>query len=275
MTSIDSIPKLNDQNYSEWSCKMKDHLRLRSLWSIVIDHEKEPAAPDQPGKVIERCGFVAKDHLGNVTTVNLNYLGRLDRYNAARTSYFNRSFEAAGTIAVTLSDSIRIRYVDDKYDNPTTLWNGIKTDFENVIKLGDKHQLMKRLVACKLEDFPSVSAWVTTLERIINDLKVCGTEVDDNFRYLNLRSNLPDAPAEWAKFKKSIQLTDNKDRAAYFVAQLHAFEAEYRSAHGVAPGDPLFVKNADSSAFGSKPSSVGVMTPEDPPEQWPRNQRKV
>jgi hypothetical protein len=70
-----------------------------------------------------------------------------------------------------------------------------KTDFEKVIKLDDRLEKAK-LTDCKLERYPSISAWITAQETIINDLAICDINIDNAWRTFYIISKLPNND-EW------------------------------------------------------------------------------
>jgi hypothetical protein len=148
--------------------------------------------------------------------------------------YQEKDTKACGTICLALEPSIRARYRADKFeDDPQALWNTIKSDLEEVIKLDAKHEQQK-LATCKIEDYPSVNVWISAQERIINDLAICGISVTNEWRVFYIMSNLPTSP-EWLGFTTSMNISGKADNPSSIIAQLQVFEANLRRQKGIAP----------------------------------------
>jgi len=166
---------------------------------------------------------------------------------------------ANGTICAHLEPSIRSRYKDDKFDDPQVLWEAIQTDFEKVIELECRFEMAK-LTDCKLEQYPSISKWITALEKNINDLAICNITIDDAWRKIYILSNLPNNK-EWRNFVRTLELTKKADMVAIITSHLPSFEATLRRAKGLSPDAKLFLKKmgrgGTSKGNGSKSESRG------------------
>jgi hypothetical protein len=163
-SSASTITKLNQNNYRAWALDMKDVLKQLSLWRIVTGEERVPIPPAQPPIVSEAAGRTIHHPIPDLKKWDFQpesddekYLQRYEKFMYDYEKYQEKRIKACGTICLTLEPSIRARYRADKFeDDPQALWNAIKSDFEEVIKLDGKHEQQK-LATCKLEDYSCVS----------------------------------------------------------------------------------------------------------------------
>jgi transposase InsO family protein len=245
--STTTITKLNPSNYRAWALDMKDVLKQLSLWRIVTGEERVPIPPAQPPIVSEAAGRTIHHPIPDLKEWDFKpesddekYLQRYEKFMSDYEKYQEKRIKACGTICLALEPSIRARYRADKFeDDPQALWNAIKSDFEEVIKLDGKHEQQK-LATCKLEDYPSVNEWIAAQEKIINDLAICGISVTDEWRVFYIMSNLPTSP-EWLGFTTSMNISGKADTPSSIITQLQAFEANLRRQKGLSPGAALFV----------------------------------
>jgi hypothetical protein len=217
-TIATTVTKLNEHNYRSWVLEMQDVLKQLGLWRLVTGAERVPVAP---------------------STDDDQYVQKYEKFETAHDRYEEKKTKACGTICRALEASIRQRYRDAKFDDPKVLWDTIKADFENVIKLDGKHEQQK-LATCKLEDFPSVTEWIAAQDKIISDLAICGITVTDEWRIFYIMSNLPKS-ADWLGFTTSLNMSDHADTPGKIITQLLAFEATLRRQKGLAPDAALFV----------------------------------
>jgi hypothetical protein len=245
--STTTITKLNPSNYRAWALDMKDVLKQLSLWRIVTGEERVPIPPAQPPIVSEAAGRTIHHPIPDLKEWDFKpesddekYLQRYEKFMSDYEKYQEKRIKACGTICLALEPSIRARYRADKFeDDPQALWNTIKSDFEEVIKLDGKHEQQK-LATCKLEDYPSVNEWIAAQEKIINDLAICGISVTDEWRVFYIMSNLPTSP-EWLGFTTSMNISGKADTPGSIITQLQVFEANLRRQKGIAPDAALFV----------------------------------
>jgi hypothetical protein len=197
---------------------MQDVLKQLGLWRLVTGAERVPVAP---------------------STDDDQYVQKYEKFETAHDRYEEKKTKACGTICRALEASIRQRYRDAKFDDPKVLWDTIKADFEEVIKLDGKHEQQK-LATCKLEDFPSVSEWISAQDKIISDLAICSITVTDEWRIFYIMSNLPKS-AEWLSFATTLNMSGHANTPGNIITQLLAFETTLRRQKGLAPDAALFV----------------------------------
>jgi len=145
--------------------------------------------------------------------------------------------KACGQLTALMESTIQLRYRD--LTEPKQLWDTIKTDFEKVIKLDGRYEMAK-LTSCQLESYPSVTEWISTQDKIINDLAVCDITIEDSWRKFYIMSNLPNTE-EWRTFASTLELTEKADTVVSIVTHLLSFEARLRRARGLAADAALFV----------------------------------
>jgi hypothetical protein len=204
-TIATTVTKLNEHNFRSWVPEMQDVLKQLGLWRLVIGTERVPVAP---------------------STDDENYLQKYEKFETAHDQYEDKKTKACGTICRALEASIRQRYRDPKFDEPKVLWDTIKSDFEEVIKLDGTHEQQK-LATCKLEDYPSVSEWISAQDKIISDLTICNITVTDEWRIFYLLSNLPRS-AEWLSFTTTLNMSGHANTPGNIITQLLAFETTLR-----------------------------------------------
>jgi hypothetical protein len=220
----------------------KDFLKHLNVWRVVDSSEivpQPPAAvasgsttPTAPDPLDPKYNFQPQ-------STDSIYLMRFDNFLQDWRSYRNSYEKANGTICSLLEPSIWSRYTDDKFDDPKVLWDTIKSDFEKVVKLEERHGMAK-LIECKLELYPSVSEWITAQEKLINDLAICGIKVDDEWRKFCILSNVPNTN-EWRNYASALELTDKADTVASIITHLLSFEASLRRSKCLDPDAALFV----------------------------------
>ncbi|KAA8893080.1 hypothetical protein FN846DRAFT_914474 [Sphaerosporella brunnea] len=149
-TTGTTITKLNEHNYRAWVLATQDVLKQLSLWPIINGIERVP-----------------------VQEISSKY----ERYELQQDQYDEKQTNACCTICFAFERSIRQRYLALKYDDPRVHWETIQSDFENVIQRDGQNEQQK-LATCKLEDFPSVTEWIAAPDHIINDLAICGIELE-------------------------------------------------------------------------------------------------
>jgi hypothetical protein len=132
-TIATTVTKLNEHNYRSWVLEMQDVLKQLGLWRLDTGTERVPVAPQASN-----------------STDDEKYLQRYEKFETAHDQYEDKKTKACGTICRALEPSIRQRYRHSEFDDPKVLWDTIKVDFEEVIKLDGKHEQQK-LATCKLE----------------------------------------------------------------------------------------------------------------------------
>ena len=186
MSISTSISKLNEHNYRTWAIEAKDLLKHLNVWRVVDGSEIIPRPPTAPAASGPTTTPTAPNPLDpsydlQLQSTDSSYLTCFDNFLRDWRTYRNNYEKANGTICALLEPSIRSRYKDDKFDDPKVLWEAIQTDFEKVIKLDGRFEMAK-LTDCKLEQYPSISEWITAQEKIINDLAICDITIDDAWR---------------------------------------------------------------------------------------------
>jgi len=101
--------------------------------------------------------------------------------------------KACGQHTALMESTIQIWYREDT--EPKQLWDTIKADFEKVVKLDSRYEMAK-LPSCQLESYPSVTKWITTQDKKINDLAVCDIKIEDSWSNFYIMSKLPNTK-EW------------------------------------------------------------------------------
>jgi hypothetical protein len=173
------------------------------LWHFIDGSEPIPNPPVNP-KTGKRPDLATWDL--EPESNDAAYLEKFEWFLSAWYSYKEKKTKAAGTIFRSLEADIRFQFSDAKYYDPKVLWDAIKAKFEKAIQLDGKYE-MQKLATCKLEDFASVSEWVTAQDKIIANLAICNIKVTDEFRVFYLMSNVPNSP-EWLNFVTSLEVTD-------------------------------------------------------------------
>ena len=89
--------------------------------------------------------------------------------------------------------------------------------------------------------------------RILNDLPVCDSAVDDRWRVHYIMGNLPKT-AEWTNYAQTLELTGQTNDSGTLITHLLTFETNLKRDRGVSAEDALFVirrqkngKNRDRS----------------------------
>jgi len=99
---------------------------------------------------------------------------------------------------------------------------------------------MTKLTDCKLEQYRSISEWITAQQKVINDLAISDIAIDDVWQKFYILSNLPNND-EWRKFVSTLKLTEKADKVANITSHLQLFEATRCSTKGLSPDTALFV----------------------------------
>jgi hypothetical protein len=119
---------------------------------------------------------------------------------------------------------------------------------------------MPKQTDCKFEQYPSISEWITALEKIINDIAICNITIDDAWWKFYILSDLPDND-EWRNFVLTLELSEKADTVANITSHLLSFEATLRRALGLSPDAALFVttksRGRPSKGDGTKCESRG------------------
>jgi len=147
------------------------------------------------------------------------------------------SDKACGQLTALMKSTIQIRYRD--LTEPKQLWDTIKAEFEKIIKLDDRYEMVK-LTSYQLESNPSVTEWISAQDKIINDLAVCDMTIEDSWRKFYIMPNLLNTE-EWRTFASTLELTETADTVASVVTHLLAFEARLCRARSLAPDAALFL----------------------------------
>jgi hypothetical protein len=195
MSISTSISKLNEHNYRTWAIEAKDLLKHLNVWRVVDGSENIPCPPTAPAASGSTTTPTAPNPLDpsydfQPQSTDSSYLTFFDTFLRDWRTYRNNYEKANGTSCALLELSIRSRYKDDKFDDPKVLWEAIHTDFKKVIKLDGRFEMAK-LTDCKLEQYPSISEWMTAQEKIINDLAICDITIDDAWRKIYILSKPP------------------------------------------------------------------------------------
>src|SRR4051794_26780691 len=106
-----TIEKLGVANYATWAVEMQDILRAKGLWNCISDTKLKALDSDDEWK--------------------------------------EKQQKAVGIIAQGLEREIRREYTDSQYEDPKVLWDKIKADRQEVVKL-DSNYLRKELYNIKL-----------------------------------------------------------------------------------------------------------------------------
>ena len=69
----------------------------------------------------------------------------------------------------------------------------------------DGRRRMLELAQCKLEQYSSVTEWMSAQSNSSNDLSVCDFPVDDKWRMHYIMDNLPKT-AEWTNYAQTLEL---------------------------------------------------------------------
>ena len=139
-----TISMLDELNYRSWMISIKSLLKQQDLWEVVVGTGRIPRLPARPAETIAGTdGTTARRVVyppPNVGT--LDFEPELEDNKACMTKYWRvQAHDCMGkpqvqheksqrTIYVGLNMAIRHRYSDDKYGDPTVLWNAIKNEFQ-------------------------------------------------------------------------------------------------------------------------------------------------
>ena len=152
--------------------------------------------------------------------------------------------KAVGIIAQGLEREIRREYIDEQYENPKVLWDKIKADRQEVVKL-DSNYLRKELYDVKLEELGSVHQYVDRINSLIRDLVTCGFTVSDEEKYFFVLNGLP---SEWNTLKMVLQKTiTNQKEWRTLVTQLEQYEADLKREKGLSDDTLLFTKSRSNN----------------------------
>jgi len=191
--------KLNQCNYQQWAIEAKALLRAQGLWKYVSVELSVPRPP-----------IVASTSDASSTTTPAARGPRDTNYNflpeSTDTSYLNQFYhflrdwerwqmnndKACGQLTALMESTFQIQYRD--LTEPKQHWDTIKPDSEKVIKLDGRYEMAK-LTSCQLESYPSVTEWISTQDKIIEDLAVCDITIEDSWRKFYIMSNLPNTEA--------------------------------------------------------------------------------
>ena len=146
---------------------------------------------------------------------------KYEKFYGEYEKYREKLSKASGTIPSTLEQSIQFKFNNLNYNSkPKELWETIKLEFEGWIKL-DGRRGMLELAQCKLEQYSSVTEWMSAQSKILNDLSVCDLPVDDKWRVHYIMDNIP-RTAEWANYAQKLELTDQKkDSGTLITPSIH------------------------------------------------------
>jgi transposase InsO family protein len=249
--AITTAVKLNEHNYKTWALDISDLLMQLGLWHFIDGSEPIPNPPVNPKTGI-RPDLATWDF--QPESDEPTYLEKHERFLVAWHAYKEKKTKTSGTIFRSLEADIRFQFTHAKYSDPKVLWEAIKAKFETAIQLDGKYE-MQKLATCKLEDYASVSEWVTAQDKIIANLSICDIKVTDEWRVFYLLSNLPNSP-EWLNFVTSLEVTDKAKSPNDVITALEFFEAKLRRQKGIAPDAALFVtRKQKNRARGNGSSS--------------------
>jgi hypothetical protein len=190
--AISTSVKLNEHNYKTWPLDISDPLMQLGLRYLIDGLGFIPNPPVNP-KTGMRPDLATRDFQpGSDETT---YLDQHERFLLAWHAYQDKTSRACGTIFRSLQADNRFQCCssDPKYRDPKVLWQAVKAKLENAIRLDGKYE-MQKLATCKLEDYASVSEWVTAQDKVMANLSICGIKVTDEWHVFYLRSNLPQSP---------------------------------------------------------------------------------
>jgi hypothetical protein len=234
--AITTTVKLNQHNYKTWALDISDLLMQLGLWHFIDGSELLPNPPANP-KTGMRPDLATWDF--QPESSDPAYLEKHERFLASWHAHKEKKTKACGTIFRSLEADIRFQFSDTKFHDPKVLWNAIKAKYEQAMQLDGKYE-MQKLATCKLEDYTSVSEWVTAQDKIIANLAVCNIKVTDEWRVFYLTSNLPRSQ-EWLNFVTSLEFTDKAKSPKDVITALEFFETKLRRQKGIAPDAALFV----------------------------------
>ncbi|KAF8241204.1 hypothetical protein K440DRAFT_666543 [Wilcoxina mikolae CBS 423.85] len=159
MSTSTSVTKLNEHNYRTWAIEAKDLLKHLNVWRVVDGSKivpRPPTPPEATESTTEAADTVDIKFKFKPESKDPAYLTRFDHFLRDWRAYCNNYEKATGTISGMLEPSVRSRYTEEKFDGPKVLWDRIKSDFEEIIKLDGEYEMAK-LTTSKLESYPSVT----------------------------------------------------------------------------------------------------------------------
>ncbi|KIO23997.1 hypothetical protein M407DRAFT_26607 [Tulasnella calospora MUT 4182] len=109
------IPKLTNENYSEWSRLVKQVLKHQGLWGFVDEIKGIADASDDPGS--------------SKPTEQAEWLGKFDK--------------AFAVLALTLSVELTYITEDASLDKPKKLWDELKKRFEKPGAISSFSELLR------------------------------------------------------------------------------------------------------------------------------------
>ena len=189
---------LNERNYRQWAIEAKALLRAQGLWKYVCGEMRVP----RPPIVSTSDTFSTSSTVLDPRDTDYDFLPAL-----TNTSYPNQLYhfccdwerwqmnndKACGQLTALMESTIQIRYPE--VTEPKQLWDTIKADFEEFIKLDCQYEIAK-LTSWQLESYTSVTKWISAQDNIINDLSVCDITIEDCWMKFYIMSNLPNTE-EW------------------------------------------------------------------------------
>jgi len=226
---------------------MRDLLSQLGYWRMVTGEAKPPLPPRTIINITDAEGTKTITRRPSLSHWDLEpessddeYMTKYEKFYNEYEKYREKLSKASGTISSTLEQSIRFKFNNSNYNSkPKELWEAIKSEFEGRIKL-DGRRGMLELAQCKLEQYPSVTEWMSAQSKILNDLSVCDFPVDDKWRVHYIMDNLPKT-AEWTNYAQTLELTGQTNDSGTLIAHLLTFETKLKRNRGLSQEDALFV----------------------------------
>jgi len=232
---------LYECNYRQWAKEAKALLRAQGLWKNSSGEMRVPSPP-----IVATSGTSTTRTTREPRDTDYDFLPE-----STDTAYLNlfyhflREWErwqmnndkACGQLTSLMESTIQIRY--QELTEQKQLWDPIKADFENVIKLDGLCEMAK-LTSCQLESYPSVTEWISAQFKIISDLAICDITIEDSWREFYIVTYIPNTE-EWRTSASILELTEKADTVASIITDLLSFEARLRRHQGLAPHASLFI----------------------------------
>jgi len=226
-----TVIKLNERIYRQWAIEAETVLFWQGLWKFVTGEMSvlrpliiPSTSGDTPTTPKDAHDPRGSDYHFEPESTELASLSRFDSFLMDWKRWLINNDKASGQIAEMMEPTMQLRY--QEYQKLKELWDKIKADFENMVKLDGQHK-PEKLVLCNLESYSSVVEWMSAQDAIIGDLAFCDVKTDDNLERFYILWTVPKSD-EWKMFKTSLELSGKADTAASIIMHLQSFEVSLR-----------------------------------------------
>jgi hypothetical protein len=173
---------LNGHNYKEWKSLMRSVLQREDLWDLVAP-TVTPASSSNDDLNVDRRGKKPADTAEALTTAEIELRRR-------------RRDRAMAFLRLAVTEDIRPRIED--MDDPAATWAYLAQAFQTNT-IADTMVILNQWESLRMHDNQDVSTFISSVHRILRDLKNIGQEQNDIVVVNKILNRLPSRFANFAQ----------------------------------------------------------------------------